>query len=166
MQKEGIGVIYLQTYKQNNIMPKVGKKEFEYDEEGMAAAEEEAAKKGEDMRSADDSFVVAIERAVMKPAEQETDEGMEEDMKETDEGMEEDMKEMDEGMEEDMKEMDEGMEEMVMSLFMELFGEEFDENNEEHQMQMQMISELMQKNPEATPAQLITMFMRENVENI
>ena len=135
-------------------MPKVGKKEFEYDEEGMAAAEEEAAKKGEDMRSADDSFVVAIERAVMKPAEQETDEGMEEDMKETDEGMEE-----------DMKEMDDSMEEMVMSLFMELFGEEFDENNEEHQMQMQMISELMQKNPEATPAQLITMFMRENVEN-
>ena len=44
MQKEGIGVIYLQTYKQNNIMPKVGKKEFEYDEEGMAAAEAEAAK--------------------------------------------------------------------------------------------------------------------------
>ena len=51
MKKEGIGVIYI--HNQLIIMPKVGDKEFEYDEEGMAAAEAEAAKSGQDVEQAE-----------------------------------------------------------------------------------------------------------------
>ena len=50
MKKEGIGVIYI--HNQLIIMPKVGEKEFEYDEEGMAAAEAEAAETGQDVDQA------------------------------------------------------------------------------------------------------------------
>ena len=48
---EGIGGIYI--HNQLIIMPKVGDKEFEYDEEGMAAAEAEAAKSGQDVEQAE-----------------------------------------------------------------------------------------------------------------
>jgi hypothetical protein len=49
LQKEGIGVIYLYTYKQNKFMEKVEENEME---ENMG----------------DDSFVVAIEKAIMEPS--------------------------------------------------------------------------------------------------
>ena len=58
-----------------------------------------------------------------------------------------------------------GSDDMAMSLFMELFGEEFNAEDEEHQEQMEMLMMFIKENPDSSPAQLITKFMRENVED-
>ena len=51
-------------------MPKVGDKEYDYDEEGMEEAKAEAADSGQDVQMADDSFVGAIEKAMEAPKEE------------------------------------------------------------------------------------------------
>jgi len=133
-------------------MPKVGDKEYDYDEEGMEEAEAEAAETGQDVQMADDSFVEAIEKAMTAP-----EEGAEGEA-EPEEEPEVEAEEEPEVEAEEEPEVEGGE-----ALFMELFGEEFDPEDEEHQEQMKLIITLMEDNPEATPAELATKFIRGNV---
>ena len=128
-------------------MPKVGDKEYDYDEEGMEEAEAEAAETGQDVQMADDSFVEAIEKAMTAPEE----------------GAEGEAEPEVEAEEPEVEAEEEPEVEGGEALFMELFGEEFDPEDEEHQEQMKLIITLMEDNPEATPAELATKFIRGNV---
>ena len=49
------------------------------------------------------------------------------------------------------------------SLFMEIFGMEFNEEDEEHQEQMELINLIIESNPNATPAEIVTQYVRDNV---
>jgi len=128
-------------------MPKVGDKEYDYDEEGMEEAKAEAADSGQDVQMADDSFVVAIEKAMEAPKEEPKEESEGEPKEESEEESEGEPKE----------------ESKAADLFMEVFGEEYDPEDEEHQEHMESISELMEANPEASSSELVTMYIRGNV---
>ena len=132
-------------------MPKVGDKEYDYDEEGMEEAKAEAADSGQDVQMADDSFVVAIEKAMEAPKEE---------PKEESEG---EPKEESEGESKEKSEGEPKEESKAAGLFMEVFGEEYDPEDEEHQEHMESISELMEANPEASSSELVTMYIRGNV---
>lgn len=132
-------------------MPKVGDKKYDYDEEGMEEAEAEAADSGQDVQMADDSFVVAIEKAMGAPKKEPKEESEGEPKEESEGDPEGESEEKSEG------------ESKAADLFMEVFGEKYDPEDEEHQEHMESISELMEANPEASSSELVTMYIRGNV---
>jgi len=137
LKKEGIGVIYLYTNKLNNLktMPKVGEKEFEYDEEGVAAAEAEAANTGQAVENAEvgggegpiGGFLAAID-ASLAEAEKPSAEPVE--------------------GEAPQEEPVASTEDVTARLFNEVFGEDFNPEDEIHLEQMEAIQDILQSDPE------------------
>ena len=115
-------------------MPKVGEKEFEYDEEGVAAAEAEAARTGQAVENAEagggegpvDDFIAAID-ASLAEAESPTPEPVEEAPQE---------------------EPVASTEDVTARLFNEVFGEDFNPEDEMHQEQLASIQDILQSDPE------------------
>lgn len=116
-------------------MPKVGKKEFEYDEEGIAAAEEEAANTGQAVENAEagggegsiDGFLAAIDAGIAE---------VENESAEPVEG------------EAPQEEPVASTEDVTARLFNEVFGEDFNPEDEMHLEQMEAIQDILQSDPE------------------
>ena len=115
-------------------MPKVGKKEFEYDEEGIAAAEAEAANTGQAVENAEagggepiDDFIAAIDASLA---------GAENPSAEPVEG------------EAPQEEPVASTEDVTARLFNEVFGEDFNPEDEIHLEQMEAIQDILQSDPE------------------
>jgi len=111
-------------------MPKVGKKEFDYDDEGIAAAEAASAATGEEMVE-DPSMVDKVEDVLADvgvPAE-EPEPALEEDLE----------SEVEEPL------PDEGL---LMQLFEVVYREDFDPDNPEHQGKLAVIQGTLDENPD------------------
>ena len=115
-------------------MPKVGKKEFEYDEEGIAAAEAEAANTGQAVENTEagggepiDDFIAAID-ASLAEAENPSAEPVE--------------------GEAPQEEPVASTEDVTARLFNEVFGEDFNPEDEIHLEQMEAIQDILQSDPE------------------
>tara|TARA_B100000519_G_scaffold199235_1_gene210075 strand:- start:282 stop:809 length:528 start_codon:yes stop_codon:yes gene_type:complete len=139
LKKKGIGVIYLQPF---NIMPQVGDKKFKYDEEGMEAAEAEAAKTGQQVEEAspNDSFMEAvtagIEQAENPPSEDEVPQEILDEM----------LAAGDQAVTEEAAEQGDAGD-VAMRLFNQLFGEGFNPEDGMHQEQMDQIQGVLDENP-------------------
>jgi len=110
-------------------MPRVGDKEFPYTEEGMAAAEAEAAATGLEIE-ADDAASQLPQEEIAPPEEEVAEEAVEE-----------------------TEEPAEMPDEAVMGqLFEVVFGTAFDADNPEAQEQMQQLMDLLSSDPRLTAA--------------
>ena len=109
-------------------MPKVGKKEFDYDDEGIAAAEAEAAATGE-VVTEDPSMVDKVEDVLAEV-------GMAPD---------EPMPEIEPEEEVEAPLPDEGL---LMQLFEVVYREPFDPDNPDHQSKLAVIQGTLDENPD------------------
>ena len=118
-------------------MPTVGKKKFKYDEEGMAAAEAEAAESGQEMSMVDkvDDTLSGLDIAEEEPQQPEM---MADNMQPSP------VEEMAEEAEESGM-PDQGM---LMQLFRIVYREDFDPSNQVHQTQLSVIENTLEDNPE------------------
>tara|TARA_R110000751_G_scaffold255108_1_gene354613 strand:- start:22 stop:498 length:477 start_codon:yes stop_codon:yes gene_type:complete len=123
-------------------MPKVGNKKFAYDEEGIAAAEAEAAKTEEP--SPNDSFMEAVtaglseaENAPAEPAEGEIPQ----------EALDEMLAAGEQAVTEEAAEQG-GADDVSIRLFNEVFGDQYNPEDGTHQEQMYQIQGLLAENPE------------------
>ena len=116
-------------------MPTVGKKKFKYDEEGIAAAEAEAASTEQEM-----DMVGKVDDTLsgLDIAEEPPEPEMADDMQPTP------VEEMTEEAEESGL-PDQGM---LMQLFRIVYREDFDPANQTHQTQLSVIEDTLDDNPE------------------
>ncbi len=111
-------------------MPKVGDKQFPYTEEGMAAAEAEAAATGLEIEADDAASQLPQEEMMDAPEEEVAEEAVEE-----------------------TEEPAEMPDEAVMGqLFEVVFGTAFDADNPEAQEQMQQLMDILSADPRLTAA--------------
>jgi len=118
-------------------MPKVGEKEFEYDEEGMAEAEAEAANTGQNVEVAAEQDTSSMIDKIMEDITPETSE---------------EPNSVDEALESQTEEAtpettpDEGL---MLQLFEIVYGGSFDPASEEDQQRLQQIQSILANDPEA-----------------
>ena len=112
-------------------MPTVGNKKFNYDKEGMEAAELEAQQTGQDMSMVDkvDDTLSRLDMASTEDAPETTEEVLTEEPEVTPEDAV----------------PDEGM---LMQLFRIVYREDFDPANQKHQSQLSIIESTLDQNPE------------------
>ena len=112
-------------------MPTVGNKKFNYDKEGMEAAELEAQQTGQDMDMVDkvDDTLSRLDMASTEDAPETTEEVLTEEPEVTPEDAV----------------PDEGM---LMQLFRIVYREDFDPANQKHQSQLSIIESTLDQNPE------------------
>ncbi len=131
-------------------MPRVGKKEFAYDEPGMAAAEAEAARTGQDVAGNDEA---ALDELLA-------------DMPVEEAPIEEVPPEEGEIPDAEIMEMAEGM---MIELFQAIFGDAFDPEDPADAARMEQLDALLEANPELaealasgeiSPAELAIQFYR------
>ena len=122
-------------------MPKVGDKEFAYDEEGIAAAEAEAAKTEEP--SPNDSFMEAVtaglaeaDKAPAEPAEGEIPQ----------EAINQLLDAGEQAVTEEAAAQGD-VSDVPIRLFNELFGDRYNPEDVDHQEQMEQIQEVLDDNP-------------------
>ncbi len=123
-------------------MPKVGNKEFAYDEEGIAAAEAEAAKTGEP--SPNDSFMEAV-TAGLAEAENAPAEAAEGEIPQ--EALDEMLAAGEQAVTEEAAEQGDA-DDVSIRLFNEVFGADYNPEDGSHQEQMDQIQGLLAENPE------------------
>ena len=112
-------------------MPTVGNKKFNYDKEGMEAAELEAQQTGQDMDMVDkvDDTLSRLDMASTEDVPETTEEVLTEEPEVTPEDAV----------------PDEGM---LMQLFRIVYREDFDPANQKHQSQLSIIESTLDQNPE------------------
>lgn len=112
-------------------MPTVGNKKFNYDKEGMEAAELEAQQTGQDMDMVDkvDDTLSRLDMASTEDAPETTEEVLTEEPEVTPEDAV----------------PDEGM---LMQLFRIVYREDFDPANQKHQSQLSIIESTLDQNPD------------------
>tara|TARA_R100000278_G_scaffold54266_1_gene45258 strand:- start:3793 stop:4269 length:477 start_codon:yes stop_codon:yes gene_type:complete len=112
-------------------MPTVGNKKFNYDKEGMEAAELEAQQTGQDMDMVDkvDDTLSRLDMASTEDTPETTEEVLTEEPEVTPEDAV----------------PDEGM---LMQLFRIVYREDFDPANQKHQSQLSIIESTLDQNPE------------------
>ena len=123
-------------------MPKVGNKEFAYDEEGIAAAEAEAANTGEP--TPNDSFMEAV-TAGLSEAENAPTESAEGEVPQ--EALDEMLAAGEQAVTEEAAEQGDA-DDVSIRLFNEVFGDQYNPEDGTHQEQMDQIQGLLAENPE------------------